>query len=292
MNQYFERPQVLHSQMRGQATVSIGSVEKTADLKLIPVEQVYPKPESRLVYYTDPHSSGADRFRFLRMVLRELWTAGKLKTLLITSSQPQDGKSTIALNLATALAENGKRSVLLIEGDLHRPTVGEKLGLLPRAGLAECLETGLDPISAIRRLEPLGWYLLPAGQADVNPTELLQTEAFGGVMQSLYSLFDWILIDSPPVTPLTDALCLARMTNATLLVAREGVTSRRAIEKSIAVLGRQRVLGVVLNGVQGLDQLYSGYYGNKELRVAAQLKSRQEAPKVIEAPVRGGPLGL
>jgi capsular exopolysaccharide synthesis family protein len=177
---------------------------------------------------------------------------------------PQDGKSTIAMNLATALAEGGKRAVLLIEADLHHPTLTEQLGLDSRVGLADCLEGSLNPASALRRLEPLGWYLLPAGKPRSNPTELLQTEAFAGVLQKLSPHFDWILIDSPPVIPLTDALSLARQANATLLVTREGRTPGEAIEKAIAVLGRQRVLGIVLNGVEGLDRLYSGYYGYGE----------------------------
>jgi polysaccharide biosynthesis transport protein len=283
MNQFFDQPQKMHGHARGPAPLSIGpGVEKSADLLQIHVEKVRVRPESRLVYHTDPHSSGADRFRYLRMVLQELWTAGKVRSLLITSALPGDGKSTIALNLATALADGGKRSVLLIEADLHRPTLGLQLGLPAREGLSECLETGLHPLSAIRRIEPLGWYFLPAGQPDMNPTELLQAEAFGGVMKTVSPLFDWVLIDSPPVTPLTDALSLTRLCSATLMVAREGVTPQRTIKKAIALLGRQRVLGVVLNGVEGLDRLYSGYYGNKDLRIEAQLKNRA-ATRVIDA---------
>ena len=91
--------------------------------KDIEVEQVEVLPESRIVFHNEPRSPGADRFRYLRMRLRELWDAGKLRSLLITSPLPQDGKSTIALNLATALAEHGKRTVLLIEADLHHPTL-------------------------------------------------------------------------------------------------------------------------------------------------------------------------
>lgn len=236
-------------------------VQRATQLDQIPVEEVQVHPGSRIVVHTDPRSAGADRFRFLRMCLRELWNAGKLKSLLITSPLPQDGKSTIALNMATALAEGGKRTVLLIEADLHRPTLTEQLGLERRAGLADCLEGSVNPFSALRRLEPLRWYLLPAGEPRSNPTELLQTEAFAGVLHKLSPHFDWILIDSPPVIPITDALSLARQANATLLVAREGRTPREAIEKAIAVLGRQRVLGIVLNAVEGLDRMYSGYYG-------------------------------
>jgi capsular exopolysaccharide synthesis family protein len=195
------------------------------------------------------------------MCLRELWNTGKLKTLQITSPFPQEGKSTIALNLATALAQGGKRTVLLIEADLHRPSLTEQLGIEKRAGLADCLEGRLCPEAGLRRLEPLGWYFLSAGEPHANPTELLQTESFAGVLHRLSPYFDWILIDSPPVIPLTDALSLARQANATLLVAREGRTPREAVERAIAILGRQRVLGIVLNAVDGLDRMYSGYYG-------------------------------
>ena len=240
---------------------SIVGAATSPGLPLMPVLEVQVCPESRIFYYTEPHSSAADRFRYLRMILGELWNAGKLKSLLITSPLPQDGKTTIALNLATALADRGKRSVLLIEGDLHQPTVGDRLGLPRRPGLAECLGDGADPLSLIRKLQPLGWYLLPAGYPDRNPTELLQAEMISSVLARVSPLFDWVLIDSPPVAPLTDALSLARQTSATLLTVRDGRTPRRAVEKAVALLGRQRVLGVVFNGVKGLDHLYSAYYG-------------------------------
>jgi capsular exopolysaccharide synthesis family protein len=258
-------------------------VEKAIQLDQIAVEEVQVLPGSRIVTHSDPRGAGADRFRFLRMCLRELWHAGKLKSLQITSPFPQEGKSTIALNLATALAEGGKRTVLLIEADLHRPTLSEQLGLPKRAGLADCLEGITSPATALRRLEPLGWYLLPAGEPHSNPTELLQTEAFAGMLKKLSPFFDWILIDSPPVIPLTDALSIARQANATLLVAREGRTPREAIEKAIAVLGRQRVLGIVLNAIEGLDRMYSGYYGyggypgNKGQRGAGRVEALKEA---------------
>jgi capsular exopolysaccharide synthesis family protein len=243
------------------AGTSQRQVEETLQLKHILTEKVHVHPDSRIVLHTDPSSPAADRFRYLRMCLRELWTAGKLRSLLITSALPNDGKSTMSLNLATALAEGGRRSVLLLEADLHNPSLSKKLGLENRPGLSDCLEGGSNPLSAIRRLEPLNWYFLPAGNAVGHPTELLQTEALALLMQKLSSLFDWVVVDSPPVIPVTDALSLARQTSATILVAREGCTPREAVEKAVALIGKQRLLGVILNGVEGLDRLYSGYYG-------------------------------
>ena len=159
-----------------------------------------------MVVYTEPRGPAAERFRYLRIRLREPWETGKLKTVLITSALPQDGKSTIALNLASSLSEHGKKKVLLIEGDLHRPSLSLQLGLTPGPGLAECLETDVNPIPLIRRLEPLGWYLLKAGGKCINPTELLQSGTLPGVIARLTPHFDWILLDSPPVIPVTDAL--------------------------------------------------------------------------------------
>ncbi len=238
--------------------------ETSLQLRQIPTQEVYVHPASRIIMHTNPLSPGADRFRLLRMCLRELWNAGKLKSLLITSPLPGDGKSTIAMNLATALAEGGKLRVLLIEADLYRPGIVEELSIEARPGLAECLERGLNPESLLQRLKPLNWYLLPAGEVRGSPTDLLHTEALALIIQQLSSHFDWILIDSPPISPFSDALILARQANATLLVAREGSTPDEAIEKAIALLGRQRVLGIVLNGVKGLERLYSGYYGYSE----------------------------
>lgn len=224
-------------------------------------EQVAIGVQSRIVVLNQPHSLGADRFRFLRMRLDEMWTAGKLKSLLITSPLPQDGKSTVAVNLATALAERGKRRVLVVEADLYHSDLRQQLGLGFHEGLAECLEGGRDPLTAVRRLDPLGWYLLGAGKAVGNPTDLLQADTLATAMRKLAESFDWVLIDSPPVIPLTDALSLNRVADGTLLVVRANRTPCEAIEKALALIGRERTVGVILNGLNGLNRVYSAYHG-------------------------------
>jgi capsular exopolysaccharide synthesis family protein len=232
----------------------------------VPVINASVKPESRLELLTDPQGAGADRFRFLRMRLRDLKSSRKLRSLVVTSALPKDGKSTVTLNLATALAEGGKRSVLVIEGDLHHPTLAGSLGIEAQAGLAECLECGADPLLAIRRLEPLSWYLLQSGTPKGNPTDFLQTDALAEMMVTLSSQFDWILVDTPPVAPLTDALSISRRVDGTLLVVRAGVTPRTAIDEAIELLGQQHLLGIVFNGAEGLDRRYKKYhkyYGRK-----------------------------
>jgi capsular exopolysaccharide synthesis family protein len=230
-----------------------------------PIEEALLTPEARLILHADPRSPAADRFRLLRLRLKAPWSAGKLRKLLITSPLPQDGKSTVIINLATVLAERGKRNVLVVEADLHRPSLGEILRLRPLPGLAQCLaDAASQPLSAIRRIEPVGWYLLPAGESRKNPTELLQTPAFGRIMQTLAPYFDWILIDSPPVLPLTDPLSLQQHADGTLLIVRAGKTPRDAVENAIALLGKKNILGIVLNGVEVRRSSYYQYpYGGK-----------------------------
>jgi capsular exopolysaccharide synthesis family protein len=224
-----------------------------------PVEQASIRPEQRLIYYTNPHSPAADRFRYLRMRLRERQTSGKLKTLLITSALPGDGKSTVAINLATSLAERGRRRVLLLEADLHKSCFIENLGLKTWAGLAEFLHDDSNPLSHVRRVDPFGWYLLPAGEPPQNPTELLQTPGIAAALQRLAPHFDWILIDSPPVVPLTDAISLQQHADSSLLVVRAGRTPREAVEQAIVLLDSKKVIGVILNGVEARNHLYSKY---------------------------------
>ena len=228
-------------------------------LEHVSIDEANPQPGSCAALLMDPRGVGADRFRYLRMRLRELRHAAKLQSIVITSPDPEDGKSTIAMCLATFLAVGGKHPVLLVEADLHHPTLASVLGLEPRPGLAECLENKLDPLQAIRKIEPLGWYFLHAGDVKSNPAELLQPDSLAKLMQRLTPAFDWIVIDSPPVLPLTDALALSREVDATLLVARADRTPREALDEAIKLIGRKRLIGVVLNSAGHLTRRYSKY---------------------------------
>ena len=238
-----------------------GSDDNLSDHLLVSMEQVSLAPESRVALITDPRGPGSDRFRLLRMRLAAFKEKAKIRSLAVTSPLPRDGKSTVSINLATALAEGGGSRVLLIEADLHQPSLAGILGVQRQPGLAECLQDGVDPASVIKHLEPLSWNLLQAGEPKGNPTELLQSEALGEMLRKLSRFFDWILIDTPPVAPLTDALSIARHVDASLLVVRADQTPRSAVEEALDRLGRKNVLGMVLNGAHGLNELYSQYYG-------------------------------
>ncbi len=261
-------------EIKGEAGVPPGATSFRAErlfaLDRVPVAEVTVSPETRLFYHIDPHGPGADRLRLLRMRLWPLWESGKLKTILVTSAHAHDGKSTVVMNLATALAEQGQRTVLVVEGDLYHPSISPRLGLLQNGGLAESLEEGVNVLSMLRRVDPLGWYLLSAGKAKGNPTELLQFAALGGIFETLQSEFDWIIVDTPPVFPLTDTLSLRQHTDAALLVVRAGGTPSEAVDVAVSRIGASHLLGIVLNGSDELDQMYSDYRKSYTNRVGVQ----------------------
>ncbi|MGA2983141.1 MAG: CpsD/CapB family tyrosine-protein kinase [Terriglobia bacterium] len=258
------KPEILKDNISSSPADGFRQSLERADVYL-PVEtEVSPvSEESRVVVYNDPRSAGADRFRLARARLSNLQATKKLKNLLITSPLPEDGKSTVAVNLATVLSESGKAPVLLLEADVYRPGLVKRLGLKPWPGLTECYKRGSDPMLAIRRIDPLGFYLLPGGQpVDDENSFLLQSNFFTQLIKGLSSSsFGWVLIDSPPTTPIADILALSALADATLLVVRAGKTPREAIEESVKNLGRDRIIGIILNSVEGLDRVYSKYYG-------------------------------
>src|SRR5215469_952054 len=215
--------------------------EDISALRHTPIERAKVDTNGRTALLLDSKSPAADRLRYVRMRLRELRTLAKLQSVVITSPLPGDGKSTITMCLATALAEDRQCSVLVVEADLRRPSLAKSLGLMRRAGLAECLEAGLDPRSELRRVEPTNWYLLQAGESQSNPTELLQSDAFPALINKVSPYFDWVVVDAPPALPLTDAPSLSRSLDATLVVARANRTPRAALEESLSLIGRKQV---------------------------------------------------
>lgn len=234
--------------------------------------------ESRIVVVRDPRSPGAERFRLIRMALRSA-AAGKLpKVLLITSPLPKDGKSTVALNLATTLAENGKCKILLLEADLHRPTIMTTLGLNRMPGLSEVLQGLEQPATVIRRIEPLDIYLMPAGSSPENPVELFQSERFHELLQNLKATFDCVLVDCPPAFPLADVVALKAHADGVLVVARAGVTPREAVRETVEMFNPGQVMGLVLNAEEQVNRLYDQYYYRKNPLHSSERSGKDTAP--------------
>jgi len=214
-------------------------------------------PSSRMVVLTEPDSLAAEKFRFLGVRLRQMRQTRTLKKVLVTSTIPEEGKSLVSANLAGVLARRKER-VLLLEGDLRRPTIAQQFGLGRLSGLGEWLQSDTQTISNIFYLRSLGFWFLPAGVPLDNALELMQSGRLSQLMKELSTLFDWIIVDSPPLLPLADTTVWARMTDGVLLVTRQGKTEKAPLQRGLEVLKSSELLGVVMNSSVNLDQ--KSYY--------------------------------
>jgi protein-tyrosine kinase len=228
------------------------------------------------------HERGAvvEQFRGLRSKLTEARQEAAIKSILISSGMPSEGKSFVTMNLAVSLAREGVNRVLLIDGDLRRPTLHTLLGTTNTPGLSDYL-AGKADASAILQQPPKGQLnnpaiahvfenlsFIPSGESGESSSELAANGRMQGLLATLTPHFDWILIDSPPVLAVTDAVDLARSCDAVLLVAREARTPYKVAQRAQAAFKQSRLLGVVLNAAKHLQKngyyYYSYYYGATE----------------------------
>jgi capsular exopolysaccharide synthesis family protein len=212
--------------------------------------------ENRLVAAGKEASLGAEKFRFLAVRLRQMRQSRPLKKILITSTIPQEGKSTVAANLACTLARRKPHKVLLIDGDLRRPTESAQFGIGNVPGLCEWLSGETE--ESLYRLEGLGMWFLPAGAAPENPLELMQSGKLNPLMDRLATWFDWIIIDSPPVLPLADTSIWSRLADGILLVTRKGISEKRQLKRGLEAIEKSKLLGALVNS--SINVSHSDYY--------------------------------
>jgi capsular exopolysaccharide synthesis family protein len=217
--------------------------------------------QSRLVCLGDGDSPATEAFHLLGVRLRDLRRERELKSLLITSTVPQEGKSLVAANLACTLGFGARQKVLLLEGDVRRPTQSEIFGLAQVPGLCEFLLGNHSLTASLYHLPQAGIWVLPAGDNQGGFRELIQSPQLPVLMTTLKAWFDWIVIDSPPVLPLIDTSIWARLADGILLVARQGTTRKRALQKGLEALGLNKLIGALLNSSKGSINDYDYYYG-------------------------------
>lgn len=216
--------------------------------------------ENRLVSLMLHDNAGSEGFRLLGIRLRHLQQEKALKRLLITSTVPREGKSTAAANLSCSLAKRGDQRVLLLEGDLRRPSLAKMFGLRTLPGLYERVQDGRPIFSCIYYLEEAHLWLLPAGSPPVDAPELLRPEGLNALLDRLSECFDWIIIDSPPVLPIADTSIWMPLSDAIVLVVRQGVSEKRPLERGIKALESKKLIGVLLNCSRTAP--HSEYYCN------------------------------
>ncbi len=219
--------------------------------------------EARLITHIDPKSPVSEAYRTLRTNLQFSKVEKQLKTLLVTSAGPKEGKSTTAANLAIALAQAGNR-VVLIDADLRRPILHSVFGMSREEGITNYLAGSLPFDEMIKDTVMENLKLIPSGVLPPNPAELLATKKMEDLLKKLQSKFDIVILDSPPIIAVTDATVLSTKVDGTLLVVYAGQTERDAIKRAVTMLDSvaSRLLGIVLNGfdVQGIYGSYYYYY--------------------------------
>lgn len=214
--------------------------------------------DGHLVSLPDNESPANEAFHLLGVRLRHMRRQRPLKKVLVTSTIPQEGKSMVAANLACTLALRTQQKVLLLEGDVRRPTQSKIFGISNRPGICEWLNGGKSLIKCMYRLEGPGIWILPAGFTTGNTLELLQSGRVAPMMEQLMNWFDWVVIDSPPILPLADTSVWTNMADGILLVTRQGITQKRQLQRGLEALGTQKLIGAILNSAKNVA--HTDYY--------------------------------
>ena len=226
-----------------------------------PAEWEIPSPSDAtlsplFVVASDPQSPAAEQYRLLRTRLEGRGDGNRRRTqfLVVTSSRVGEGKTITSGNLALTMAREFQHEVVLIEADLRRPTLAALFGLRGEPGLVDVLRGTATLEEALVPVPGHHLFVLPAGAGATRSTELLSSTAMQRLLETLRARFDRIVVDTPPAT-LADTHVLARVADGVLVVVRAGVTPRPAVERTLAGLDPERLVGIVLNDVdeRGVD---------------------------------------
>jgi capsular exopolysaccharide synthesis family protein len=242
------------------AGATLGAAGSARTPEFVSIDVSAARVEPHLVAITQPRSSHAERFRSLRTRVLHAGERRKMQAFVITSAGIMEGKTLTAVNLSWLLAQTDGVKALLIDGDLRNPCAADYLGLDAPVGLSEVLSGGARLEEAIVRLEPAGLHILPGGSARDDVAELLSGPRFLSVLKEVRRMFDYVIIDAPPLGIFTDATVLINRADAALIVARAGKTRYAALEKLLEPLPRERLLGVILNGSEEQLNEQNYYY--------------------------------
>lgn len=216
-----------------------------------------------LITVTKPNSVVAEQFRTIRTNIQFSMIDKDLKTIIFTSSGPWEGKSTVAANIASVFADQGKR-VCLVDADMRKPTVFKTFNLHNNIGLSNLITTrDLRVEDVIQHVDRAGLDILASGPVPPNPSELLNSNRMNEVIKILEDKYDLVLFDMPPVVSVTDAQIMATKTDGVVFVIRRGIAHTDDVKhaKELLDMVHANVLGVVFNGAEKkTDRSYS-YYG-------------------------------
>jgi len=250
---------------------AVGSVrpETTPKLDFPTWEIDLGRIEPRLVAISQPHSSYCEEYRSLRTQVLHKSQKQKLQSIVVASVGPNEGKSVTALNLAWLLAQTDGVRALLIDSDLRLPSLSEYLGLeTSNRGLSEVLAGRSTLNDSIIKLEPSGLHLLPGGEPRSDVAELLSGPRFKDILREAREMFDYVIIDAPPLAVFTDAAVLINHADGAILVVRVNQAKYKDVDRILEQLPRERMMGVVVNQSDELLDESSASYGYYRKRQA------------------------
>jgi capsular exopolysaccharide synthesis family protein len=249
----------------------LGAAEATRAGGFVSIDISPSRVEPHLIAVSQPRSAYTEQYRDLRTKILQAGERMQMRAIVVTSAGIAEGKTLTALNLAWLLAQTEGVRALVIDSDLRRPCATDYLGIEARGGLSEVLGGELKLEDAIVRLEPAGLHLLPGGRPRDDVAELLSGPSYARILSEVRRMFDYIIIDAPPLGIFTDASVLMSRADGGLLVVRAGKTRYAAVDKLLEQMPKERLLGVVLNRTQeqpdASNYYYQHRYYNRETRV-------------------------
>jgi len=251
------------------AGATLGAVGSARAAEFSSREVLAARVEPHLLAITEPRSAECEQYRSLRTRLLQAGERQRMRAFVITSAGVGEGKTLTALNLAWLLAQTDGVRALVIDADLRQPCAADYLGIETDCGLSEVLTGETKLLEAIVKLQPSGLHLLPGGAAREDVAELLSGPRFGHLLDDARKMFDYIIIDAPPLGVFTDANLLINRADAALLVLRAAKTRYSVVDRLLEQLPRERMLGVVLNRAEIEPDETAYYYQPRHQRMMA-----------------------
>jgi len=245
------------------AGATLGAAEATRAAGFVTFDVSPSRVEPHLIAVSQPRSAYTEKYRELRTKLLQASERMQMRAIVVTSAGVAEGKTLTALNLAWLLAQTEGVRALIIDSDLRRPCATDYLGIESPGGLSEVLGGQLSLEDAIVRLEPAGLHLLPGGRPRDDVAELLSGPSYARILNEVRRMFDYIIIDAPPLGIFTDASVLMQRADGGILVVRAGKTRYSTVDKLLDQMPKEKLLGVVLNRTEEQPEAASYYYAHR-----------------------------